>query len=73
MLSALFLVSWYYYNKLIMDKIRKSIDIPESEFRKIQLLSLQKGDSVKVFIENLITDALLEQENLQIVKTDLNK
>jgi macrodomain Ter protein organizer (MatP/YcbG family) len=49
---------------------RKSIDIPEKEYKKLSILALENGISFKKYIEEIILEALKEKENFKIVKVN---
>jgi len=53
-----------------MKTIRKSIDVPEKEFKKLSILALENGLSVKKYIEEILSEAIKEKENFEIVKIE---
>jgi len=50
------------------EKTRKTIDIPNKELRKLNILALENGMNVKRYIEEIISEALKSKENFKIVK-----
>lgn len=53
-----------------MGKVRKTIEIDSKEFRKLSILALENGLSVKRYIEEILTEAVKEKENFKIVKVN---
>lgn len=51
-----------------MESKRKSIDIPNKEYKKLSILALENGVSLKSYIEEILLNALKEKENFKIVK-----
>lgn len=46
-------------------KVRKSIDIPEKELKKLQILAVMAGVSIKIFLEKIIMQAA-EKETITV-------
>lgn len=53
-----------------MNKVRKTIDIPDKEFKKLSLLALENGLSFKKYVEELLSETLKEKENFKIIKVN---
>ena len=51
-----------------MNKVRKTIEIPAKEYKKLSILALENGISLKAYIEEILLEALKEKENFKIVK-----
>lgn len=52
------------------DKRRLSIDIPNSEYQKIQLEALKQNISPKKYLENLVTEHTKQKKNVYALKTE---
>ena len=55
------------------NKIRKSIDIPEKELKKLQIQAVFKGVSLKVFLESIIIDSVVKHKSIEVIANEYNK
>ena len=51
-----------------METKRKSIDIPVKEYKKLSILALENGMSLKAYIEEILLEVVKTKENFKIVK-----
>lgn len=51
-----------------MEKVRKTIEIEQKEYKKLSILALENGLSLKKYIEEILTEAVKQKENFKIVK-----
>ncbi len=53
-----------------MDKVRKSIDLPDNVLAKLEMEAVKARLSIKKYLEKVLLDSVEEKENVKIVKAD---
>jgi len=56
-----------------MDKIRKSIDLPDDVLAKLELEALKNRLSIKVYLEKVLTDSVAKKPSPQELCNAFNK